>query len=309
MADFDKLNEMSWQPDGFERISFPITNLHTEIKHGLVEHKYPDRDGAHIEDVGMEPLKITCKALFYNNISRGPGETFPFGKMFPDHYNKFWKICQSRKSGILTHPFLNSITCNLSSMITDLSAERRDGVAVDLEWVQTIDAEIFDVQAVTVSESLLSDGVALLDEFNLAPVGIQKENKALSSTFSLTDAIDYVTSYVNAGELATKKVLGKIDAIIYHVDKLIDSIDRADSVTLSALKDKAQKVKSSVRETKQSLNHYLGTIRYYETVSPMTLGQICVVVKNGIVDLLRLNPNLAGKAIIPKNTIVKFLKA
>src|SRR5574338_1378957 len=104
-------------------ISFPITNLHTELKKDLVEHKYPDRDGAHVESTGRSPIRTTCQALFYNNVSRGKGETWNFGTLFPTTYLEFIEVCKDRSAGVLQHPILGNMDAKLVSMTTERSAE------------------------------------------------------------------------------------------------------------------------------------------------------------------------------------------
>lgn len=308
---FEKLLTISWQPEGYpEQVAFPITSLTTELRHDLVEHKYPDINGAHIEDMGTAPLRISAKALFYNGISPGPNEIWTFGKLFPEQYNKFLKASQVKKAGKLIHPILGELKCNLVSANTMLSSDRRDGVAVDMEWLETIEDEFFGVKPVAVSPNLISDSAAVVDLLSQAPVGVQKPSQALvNNTASLTEAIDFITTNINKADLAQRKVVGKIDAVVYHLDKLLDTIERFNSVSLCQLKDKAQKVKSDLRDLKSQVNSSVGTVRYYETAATMTMGQLVVIVKNNIVDLLKLNPNLAGKAVIPAKSIVKFYKA
>ncbi len=289
-------------------MSFPITNLHTELKQDVVEHKYPDRDGAHVESTGRSPLKITCQALFYNNVSRGKGETWNFGTMFPTSYIQFIELCKDRSVGTLQHPFLGSFDAKLVSMVTELDAMRRDGVIVNLEWVETIKIETFDENTISIATTVISDAQEVEDAFadlpDVADVSALKKEKGIS----FLDAIDSLKAFIDSTTLIGLKALAQIDKIMYHINNLMFSIERIDNVLFANLKSKLQALKAALNDTKAFLNKKLGEIRFYIVPRDTTMGQLSAKLNNKIVDLIKLNPTICTKPTIKAFTPVKYYK-
>ena len=156
-----KLQECKWR-----ETSFPVSEMSTTIGQRLIEHKYPDRDGSHVESLGREPIKVSAKCLFYNNVSRGRTEHWDFGVLFPTVYSQFLEDCKNKSVGVFQHPILGQFDAKCISMKTELTAERRDGVVCDVEWVETIKIETFDTDTVTAATTVISDAVALDDLLN-----------------------------------------------------------------------------------------------------------------------------------------------
>lgn len=305
MATYEKyLLECKWKD-----LSFPITNLHTELKQDVVEHKYPDRDGAHVESTGRSPLKITCQALFYNNISRGKGETWNYGTLFPTSYLEFMEVCKDRSAGVLQHPFLGTFDAKLVSMTTELTADRRDGVTVNLEWVETIKVETFeDENAISAGAAIISDAQEVEDAFADLPDVADAATLKKEKKISFLDAIDSLKAFIDTATLIGLKALAQIDKVLYHINSLINSIERIDTVLFANVKSKLQSLKAALNDTKAYLNKRLGEIRFYIVPRDTTMGQLSAKLNNKIVDLIKLNPVLCTQPTIKALTPVKYYK-
>lgn len=289
-------------------IAFPITNLHTELKQDVVEHKYPDRDGAHVESTGRSPLKVTCQALFYNNISRGKGETWSFGTMFPTGYVNFMEVCKDRSVGTLQHPFLGTFDAKLVSMVTELDSQRRDGVIVNLEWVETIKIETFDEDSISVATSIISDAQEIEDEFATLPDTADMSEFKKEKGLDFLEAIDQLKALIDTATLIGLKALAQIDKVMYHINNLMFSIERLDTVLLANLKGKLQALKAALNDAKAFLNKKLGEIRFFIVPKDTTMGQLASRLNNKIVDLIKLNPTICTQPTIKALTPVKYYK-
>ncbi len=289
-------------------VSFPITDLETFIDHDLVEHKYPDREGAHVESMGRNPIKTTGKALFYNNVSKGKGETWKFGVMFPDVYNEFVVAIKDKSTGPLQHPFLGTFDAKVATTRTTLDANRRDGVAVEITWIETIKFETFNENNVTITPAVTA-ATELDDSLNTAsqfPPDISSDLTTPKTSF--LDLIDGVKALIDTATLIGMKALGAIDKVLYHINNLINSINRINSVLLSDLKSKCQALKDSMNALRKDVNQKLGEIRFFIVPRDSTIGEIASALGNNIVDLIKLNPTLAIKPIVPKLTPIKYYK-
>lgn len=304
VATYEKyLLECKWKG-----ISFPITNLHTELKQDLVEHKYPDRDGAHVEATGRSPLRVTAKALFYNNTSKGKSESWKFGVLFPTTYLQFVDVCKDRSTGQLQHPILGTFDAKLVTMNTELDAERRDGVAVNLEWVETIKIETFDEVTVDKPTTVSADAQALDDLLSKKSSLPPLISEGIDNKVSFTDLVDGVKALIDTTTLIGLKALAAIDKVLYHINNLLFSIDRLNSVLLADLKSKAQALKASMQALRETVNNKLGEIRFFVVPRDITIGELASHLGNNIVDLIRLNPQIATKPVILRLTPVKYYK-
>lgn len=298
------LVEIKWKD-----ISFPITDVRTSLKHDLVEHRYPDRDGAHVESTGRAPLHVSAKALFYNNVSPGLGESWKYGTMFPSTYNQFVEVCKDRGVGTLQHPFLGKFDAKLVSMETNLDSARRDGVTVDLEWIETIKIETFEENVIIEPSKLESNAQSVMDAFNEVPKGIPIDRSILEEKINLLDAIDRIKGFIDSLTLIGMKALGQIDKVMYHLNNLMFSIERVNDVLLANLKSKIQALKSALNATRQVLNKKLGEIRFYIVPKDTTIGSLSAKLGNNIVDLIKLNPVIATQPVVKSLTPVRYYKA
>lgn len=295
----------------WKSISFPITSLRTDLKQDLVEHRYPDRDGAHVESTGRAPLHVSAKALFYNNISPGTGETWKFGNLFPIAYKQFIEVCKDRGVGTLQHPFLGSFDAKLVSMETELDSSRRDGVIVSLEWVETIKIETFE-EMVTVEKAAVSTKAQeVVDAFNEVPKGIPIDRSILENKMDLLEAIDKLKAIIDSATLIGMKALGQIDRIMYHLNNLMFSINRVNDVLLANLKGKIEALRATLnamRSQQQSnLAKTLGDMRFYIVPKDTTIGFLAAALNNSVIDLIKLNPQIASQPVIKRLTPIRYM--
>jgi prophage DNA circulation protein len=287
-------------------ISFPIQSISTQMDQDLVQHKYPDRNGAHIESTGRNPVVISAKAVFYKNTSRGKGETWVYGTLFPDVFLKFVDACNDRSVGKLQHPIHGIFDAKCAHISYDLTGERRDGVVVDVQWLETIKNESDPAKASTVNAA--GDAKSLDD--SLSDVDTTKIDNTFSKPkVSFLDLVDSVKAFIDTTSLIGQKLLAQIDHVIYHVNALLDSARRANSVLLSNVINKAEALKASLRALRASASTTAAVLlgnANYSVPADTTMGNLVQLLNNDVVTLIKLNPVVAGKPIIPKGTIIRY---
>src|SRR5947208_3808040 len=111
--------------------------MEMDLEQDHAEHRWPDRDGAHVEATGRAPLVFSAKAIFRNGISTGRAENWESGKLYPDAYRAFIDAAADRTSGPLQHPEHGTVTCKLRSARVTWDANKRDGCDVACVWVET----------------------------------------------------------------------------------------------------------------------------------------------------------------------------
>lgn len=293
----DSITEMSWKG-----ISFPITNLKTNIEHNLAIHEYVDRDSAHVEATGRKPITVSATILFYNHIIPAKTETWAAGNLFPNTYGDFITAAQEADDSNLKHPFLGSINAKLQQANTTMDADRRGGVEVEASWIETISIDLSsNTQSVSVLKQLATDFTSELDNVKL----ILPTTPELKT--SLLDLIDSISGFISLVGMVGKQLLGTIDKVLYHLNKLIFSINQLNNNILNTIKIKALALYSTAIDIKNSLNNF-GKPSLYKVPTNTTMGEIANILNVDIITLMKQNPQAASKPVVKAGTIIIYFK-
>lgn len=296
---YDKsLLQITWRG-----LNFPITDLQTAFTQSHVSHKFPDRDGAYVESTGRDEIRVTCKALFYNHISRGPLEFWDYGTLFPSQFNRFLDACKDRTVGRLVHPFLGGFDAKVQSFSATLDATNRSGASVDVTWVDTIKPSL--EEQVTDASNAAANAQAFDDEMNT----IRQQKIIVVPSTTPTDfvgEIGKIKAFIDSTTLQVQKALAAIDRVTYHVNNVMFSLQRANSVTLSPAIQKAKALRASLIELRQQLNSKVAAVRIYIVPKDTTLGELVQRLGNNQVDLIKLNPSVVKQPVIEARTPIRY---
>lgn len=118
---------MSWDEElslaSFRGIEFNVLSVGDAFSRRVVEHKYPYRDGADLEDIGREPRETTLQAVFH-----GEGALSDLGSLIA--------LWDEGKTGLFQHPLLGSWQTKIISMQVQHEASSRDTSTVDITFKQ-----------------------------------------------------------------------------------------------------------------------------------------------------------------------------
>lgn len=121
-------------------ISFPGIEVREQFTNDLAIYKYPNRDGARIDNMGANPEIWTIRAVLINNIWPGANENWTQGQLFPNVYNQLTALLKSSGSyKILQHPIYGNVTVQVIGVDPAIVAKGpRDGVYMDIHLIKTI---------------------------------------------------------------------------------------------------------------------------------------------------------------------------
>lgn len=316
-----ELLELKWRD-----VSVPCTDFETNLEQDLVEHKWPDRDGAHVEATGRAPLVITATIPFRNFVS--PGKSESWGRvgrdidgtveldqkelLYPTTFRKFFIAMATRSSGPLQHPEFGIIQCKPKSAHCKWLATRRDGCDVHATWVESLDdtqREFEDILARKSPEPLAdvasSDLDQQIDDFGVPLVTNDPDGLA---GISFSDQIQSITSAFDAATLVSAQYAGKIDHVLYRVQALQDRVERAADVTAWPLISSCERAKSALHDLKTLLLNSARNVSIYITPQDTTLASLTIETGGSIDDLLTLNPALVQTPFVERGTKVRFYK-
>lgn len=298
---FSQLIAVSWRG-----VSFPIAGFRATLEHDLIEHKYVDQDGAHIEAVGRAPLRFSARALFRNGIV--PGATERWGLLYPDGWRAFMKVAAARVTGTLTHPELGDIRCKLHSADTSWDASVRDGVDVDVAWIETQDKD-------SSLESLLGDASpissAYLGALDLDASVISTEQKKRLGILpnapagpSFGDMINGVQALLDTRTVMQNRASGIMDGAVYRARLLADSATRSADPRQWPVKRAAARIEAAANDLRAVT--VSRAVRLYRTPRAMTLASIAAALQREVKAVVSLNPGLVRYPAVPADVDVRY---
>ncbi len=316
---FEQLLEFKWKD-----VSFPTSKFSLRLRHDLALHKFPGKDGANVEETGRAPYQLSASIPFLNGAVPGKGETW--GILYPTQYRQFMTVAAKGTTGVLQHPEFGEIACKLESCETTWDASRRDGVDVECSWIETILAGD-DVDFVNSRPSPIS-GVLL------GALDLDAQISTVTPPFPMLPEYqpDFaammrsITSFTDQISITSQRGLGQIDAILYRLNTLQASIQKAEAVPATTVKaiidpvtngnalraltwpmmNTIEQFRASAIAVKQVLGTSGRPIRVYVTPVEMTLAAVAQNVGAQVSDVIALNPEACGEPIIEARTPIRY---
>jgi prophage DNA circulation protein len=119
---------MSWQETlldaSFRGLVFDVKNTKDSAKRGIVEHSYPFRDGAELEDSGRAARRITLTAIFW-------------GPEYESALQAFIEVLDEGGEGELIHPVFGALPVMVEGYEIPHDAEQPDYVEVSVNFVES----------------------------------------------------------------------------------------------------------------------------------------------------------------------------
>jgi prophage DNA circulation protein len=125
---------MSWSETllsaQFRGIKFDVVVTDDSAQRATVEHAYPYRDGANVEDLGRGARRVTCEAIFY-------------GDDYEQRLRAFLAVLDTAGEGDLQHPVFGLIFAQVASYRIHHEADHVDQARISLEFIESTPAQPF----------------------------------------------------------------------------------------------------------------------------------------------------------------------
>lgn len=133
---------MSWteqlEQASFRNVKFNIISCDDSLQRRIVEHEYPYRNGAELEDLGRKARPGKYVVVF-------------FGEESLAELNVFMKVCDAGKTGKFVHPTLGAWQAKVINVELRQASSARDQIEVNLEiredGVNTTLPDLFSINA------------------------------------------------------------------------------------------------------------------------------------------------------------------
>ncbi|HVH44836.1 MAG TPA: hypothetical protein VM925_20925, partial [Labilithrix sp.] len=174
----------------------------------------------------------------------------------------------------------------------------------DASWIETLDDEVIHqlvASPVTEIELAATDlDASKADIKKLAP-----DFPEYKTTFD--DLARGVAAIGDQVALLSYRTAGKIDSLVYRVDQVGESIDRARSALTWPAKQNVERIRAAAQGLRQKLLALSRDIGLYRVLTDSTLAGIQAVLPDGnsISDIVKLNPQLMTGPVIQAGTMVR----
>jgi hypothetical protein len=313
-------------PYSWKGVAFPSTTFKITLRHDLAQHKYPYRDGAHIEGMGRDPLQFSAHIPFYEGLILGPREAAIKTPLYPVAFRDFFDVAIVGTTDYMVHPEIGRIRCKLESAEFEWNATKRGGCDVDVVWVEATDSadelEALLTQASPSQQFAEAARVATqeidaaLAKLRTRNASADKEVLALLEEYKSQEDTD--TSFatfmraLNAvgdqSDLLQRRIAGKIDSVTYRAQSLQASLKRAGAgpkywpirQALVRMQDASSQIATDiVGDRKRGIGLYPVRV---ET----TLASIAQDIPTKVGDIMLLNPKLVSSPIVDAGTTVRY---
>lgn len=285
----------------FRGIEFIPTTWDFTFDQGHAQHLYPDRDAGFVEGTGRNPSKHQFTALFRNGIT---GEK---DVLFPTRWQKFVAACADRTTGVLNHPTLGNLKVKCVTCSTKWDPNRRDGVDVDVSFIETTDEEesneIFN-KASPMAAALAGaiDLDAAIADISPAPTYPESLSpSALETMKALSGSIDQFKRGIG-------NIGAAIDATLGGLEQFADTLSSVGE--LGSDPNVAKAMRALSRCSDALLNQSLTvtskgkSITQAVTQNEAAADTVASFFGMGLDEFLRLNPKVADKPRIARNSTV-----
>lgn len=294
-------------PITWNNICFPIMKISTDIDHDIVQHKYPNRDGAVLESMGRNPLVIKVTAVFSNTINPGINEFWEKGTLYPNVYKQMLYESLASETQVLNHPFMGAIEAKIESFKPNIDAKIRGGEIVDITFIETITEQ--EIEYIFSIIDRASQAAIQIDTAfaNLTPnpkdLGLPVYKKDLNDLLSDVKGAINQTDRVIKGAYST----APIDELYGRCKEIVDATKRLNQSSNAFIKQTATILQSSATLLKNELKtNDRDIIKIIRTITPSTLSSYVSQTGNSMDELMYLNSALVKKVVISPNTDIRY---
>lgn len=284
----------------WRRIPFPTVLVSSKGSHRITKHARMDRDGERVENTGRNGYVFTARIPCINTLARGPHETWAGGDLYPTTYRLLIAALEDRSTGDLNHPDFGKRKCKVAEWESTLDPDFRGGPTLNVTWCETVDDADGDAVKLASSAtfSVATQAAIDLDRFLYERPG---NDTGTPRGQSLTDFLKSIGSLADEWELFKAQWSAAFDRIGYSMGKLAEKFGAEDGFS-----DNTERLISALHALRyQALANAKSTSTYI-VPRATTLPTIAIRVRNTVPDLLKLNPALAARPIVPAETPVRY---
>ncbi len=221
----DELGDML--PLTWRGIEAPCQQNDISVQQRNVEHKQYGVKASHVENTGRDSARFSFRVMFRSGIQG-------YGGLYPDKFTKFFDACLDGSVGKMQHPEFGELDCKVDNFKVNYDPNRRDGVDIDVTWIETNEGAYVLEQSYLLSEAVYAAAA-------LADVDVEIPPYDDGSGMSLSESLKAIQGAQLLAQLEVSALLASVSNAINAVNSMIDTLsslaDPKASIAMKYLKD------------------------------------------------------------------------
>lgn len=271
--------------------------MSVQLTQDLAEHKYPYRDVALIEGMGRASNVYKFSIPFRNGVAN-------HAFLYPDKWREFLTACADKKGGKLLHPEFGVVNVKCRSVQTSYDSMRRDGVDVEVEFVETLvkadeDALLFggnSPAAAALAAAYDFDGEINDGGYKLVyPVSVKPD--LLSAMKALNGLLAQIS-------LGIGNIGAAFDGVLGGIDEMIQTLEGENNPALAAAIAAATAAYAATLQLAQTVTGGSRDVSQAIIVRDANISAAAGALGQSLPDFLKLNPALGTETSLRAGTTV-----
>lgn len=261
-------------------------------------HTYPDRDAGYVESTGRNPAIFSFVAIFRRGVV-GPGG----GRdAYPTNFQRLQGACADRTAGELVHPLIGTLKAKCQRFDVQADPNRRDGVDVNVSFIEATDREdeLVDLLGQTSALGSAYDGAR---SFDSAYSGLVPAPPELPDSLkpSLLDSIKQLSGALAQVRLGVGNMISQVEGYASAINDLTDQVIALDNPKNYPAIQALEKVFAAVLRLGQEAQKRTRPVRPVLLPRAMSVAEAAGAYATPIGEFCRLNPLAATRDLLPAN--------
>jgi prophage DNA circulation protein len=286
------------QQIGFDGLpSVPCRMVGLDFEHSLPVRSYPYVDGDGHDHTGRRSATMPVQLLFLNTlVLEQPGVI-----LFPSVFNQWLERLLDGRSGNLEHPIFGNRRARVQRGSVPLVAEVRDGVIVDVTFVETLDEPEQQIPFSGPEASVAASAIAAQAACDAAGIAYP------DGTPDEPDLLTAARAAIAKVESRITRVEGKIRQVQGKIVRMIDDAERLNNHAMYAAYDNLVTLWAALNDLKDRLpGRVQRAVGEAVTQTGASIDALGRRHGNTVEDMMELNPQLLADPSIPKGTRYKY---
>lgn len=275
-------------------IEFPIVSRDYGFQQEHGETRFLFKDVSLIESLGKKNPTWRYTIPFREDIARGPWKN-----LYTVVYPKFLAACEDRTRDLLIDPVHGGKPAKCVSLRETLTAGRRDGIDVEVEFIHSPPEE--PEQAVRVAKTI-QGAIGQAGALDQAVKNINRDRQLPppEAKNSPLDALSSVTDQISIG---VNKVTAAFADAAFRVEKSVNSLENLKDTSVAPTILQAKRLQFAILDLEEK-NDPTGTrpLRKLTLGADYTVAALSMRLGMTIQELVRLNPFLARTPLVKAGT-------
>lgn len=285
-------------PFTWRGIRYPVTERNFSFAHESVQHKQQRRNNDLVEMTGAHSPVLTYTIPLRSDLFPSLG----YGDLFSEGLQQLLDDCRNREPGDLFDPVYGYFRCVPSSYNADLSALRRDGEDLRLEFKHAPEEGEDDI---AVTPNAVANEAAALDVEATAFKNEAQETEEIApnTSIKLTEALSRLSSTGRAILNLPNDARNEINKIAYWAKEIEDIAYEATSPEAIATRHRARETRDKALRLLENANQ-IRPVKSRVVTQQRSLASLAAEYGVPFEALLLANPALAALPLVPTGSRV-----